>query len=511
MIKIRLIFIAILFLFITFFPGSSTATTPNVVSTIDLNAKLDVSVLPLAVGVNYLDNRLYIATFNTNAGENEIIVIDSLSYNVIDTIRLAERNLFSQIKIEINPVSGSVYVATLDDEDNKIHLISKITNKITATIRIDDGIKGIAVNSATNKIYVVNRKTVTVTVIDGKTNKIIDVIKLQENIELLFRAEGIKVNPFTHRIYVLKDSTKKKPNPTKPGNILGMPMRRAVSIGEDIKEKEIIVIDGTTNQVIKSIKLDFNALTEVIDPHISNSIFSPNLFSDASFALSSVYKIEINPLTNRIYIYIRIINDDGDGFNSILVIDGSTNKIIETLDLSGIPGTNDMVAISPKTNRIYLNDPTNNTLKVIDGSSYRIVSEIKIGGSPYSIKVDPSTNLIYMAYKDYGNIKVINESGMNFTPSTFTVYPASAAYDSSFQDATVTLLDQNGNPLQGVEVKASANDRFATVFPPSMVTNGEGIAVFRYRFKFNTHTEENNNRKITFTANQQETFITNEE
>ncbi len=512
MVKSRLILMTMMFSFIMIFTSTITLTAQNVVTTIDLNAKSDISVLPFAVGVNHIDKRLYIATYNINAENNEIVVINSLTNKVIDTIRFSERNLFSQM--EINPASRRIYFATLkglEANGNKIHVINGITNKITATINMENGLERIAINSVTNKIYVVNNKTVTVTVIDGETNKVIDVIELQKDADRLFISEGIKVNPLINRIYVLKDSTRKRPNPAKQKKILGMPRKRLVSIGEDIKEKELIVIDGATNRVINSVKLDFDALTNIIDPNISNSIFPPDLFSGTSFALSSVNKIEINQLTNRIYIYVRIIKYNGDGFNSILVIDGLTNKIIETLDLSGIPYPSDMVAVNPNTNRIYLNDQTNNTLKVIDGSSYRIVSDIKIDGSPYSINVDPSTNLIYIANKDYGNIKVINENSMNFTLPTFTVYPSSAAYDSSFRDATVTLLDQEGKPLQGVDVKASANDRFATVFPSSMVTNNKGIAVFRFRFKYNTDVEDGKNKRITFTANQKETFITNEE
>jgi len=509
MVKIRFVLLAVLFSLVMIFTGTNTINAQNIVTTIDIDPIPEVLALPSKIGlpipfeieVNHINNRLYIARFNIYSKKSEMVVIDSLSNDVIDTISFSKQCFHSQI--EINPTSRRIYLATLQCHDNKIHVIDGITNKIISTIKIEDGIAGIAVNSVTNRIYAVNLNMVTVTVIDGETNEIIDVIKLQEDTDLSFRSGGIMVNPFTNRIYVLKDSTRKK---TK-WDVLGI--RIPVSVAKEIKEKEIIVIDGKTNRVIEAVKLDINALSDVIDPHNTNSIFSNDSSSNVKTIITSVYKMAINPLTNHIYIRVHIKVRNFDDINAILVIDGLTNNIINSIDMDEIQDCGDLIAVNHKTNRIYLTDTENNMLKVIDGGSHRLVSEINIGCRPYSIKVDQPTNLVYITNLDYGQIKIINEKGMDFAPQTLIVYPESAVHDSLFQDATVTLLEQNGKPLQGVEVKASANDRFATVLPPSMVTDDEGNAVFR--FKFSTDVEEENDKRITFTANQQETFITNEE
>ena len=516
MVKIRVVLFAVLFSFITIFVGTNTVTAQNVVTTIDLNPESNISVLPLAMNLNPLNNRLYVYTTDENAESNKIVVIDSISYDVITTIMVPDYNsTFKQIAI--NPEIGRIYVASPDRYyGDKIYVIDENTNKIINTITIENGIEEIAINRVTDKIYVVNNKKVTVTVIDGDSNKKIDIIKLQDNSDLIFKSGGIKVNPFTNRIYVLKNSTQRK-LPKKQGilnNSMGLPRAVVVSLEKDTKEKKIVVIDGSTNSVIDTINLNFATLANVIDPHITNFVHSRTFFGNAHIVGPSIYKIEINPLTNRVYIYVHIhIYEDflelnSEGINTLLIIDGPTNKIIEAINISRMPGGSNMIIANTRTNRIYLTNQENNRLKVIDANSHRVVSEIKIGYHPFSISIDLYRNLLYITYKDSGTIDVIQ---IDSPPKALTVYPESAVYTSSFQDAIVTLLDQNRKPLPGVEVKASTNDQSATVFPPAMVTNNNGMAVFRFRFKFNSGTEEDNNLKITFTANQQETSITNDE
>ena len=416
MVKIGLVILAVLSLFITFFAlwpivvTKQNVTKQNLISTIDLNPKSDVLVIPLAIGINPLDNRLYILTINEDSGTNEIVVIDSLSNDVIDTITLPGYHYSVLTHIEVNPETKRIYIAN-SDSNNKIHVINGITNKIIMAIEIEDGVEGITINTVTNKIYAVNNKMATVTVIDGKTNKKTDVIKLQDDIGIFFDSGGIKVNPFNNRIYVLKDSTRKKSTNTtailKDG--LGLPRVRFIPGDETIKGKEIIVIDGSTKGIIKRVKLDFDALSKVIDEKIINNTFF-HKFSASSGIVIPEYKIEINPTINRIYINVSILNLDSYGLNSLLVMDGVTNNIIEAINVDLIQGSSGGITVNPATNRIYLNDLWNNKVKVIDGSSNQVISEFKTDDQPSLIKVDPFTNRIYIGSNESGKVTIKNDN-----------------------------------------------------------------------------------------------------
>ena len=74
--------------------------------------------------------------------------------------------------------------------------------------------------------------------------------------------------------------------------------------------------------------------------------------------------------------------------------------------------------------------------------------------------------------------------------------PTSASKLFMPQDAVVTALDQAGEPIEGVTIRASASGRGANVNPSQAVTDSDGKARFKFRFGLIT-----NNGEIVFTAN----------
>lgn len=76
------------------------------------------------------------------------------------------------------------------------------------------------------------------------------------------------------------------------------------------------------------------------------------------------------------------------------------------------------------------------------------------------------------------------------------VSPTTATKSFSAQIATVKALDQNGQPMAGATINASAEGKGATVRPSSTMTNAEGETQFEFKFGFLAR-----NGMITFTAN----------
>lgn len=66
--------------------------------------------------------------------------------------------------------------------------------------------------------------------------------------------------------------------------------------------------------------------------------------------------------------------------------------------------------------------------------------------------------------------------------TSLTVEPASAGISTRFQTATVTAIDQNGDPMQSLIIRSAASGRRAFVFPDSVPTLPNGTAQFRFRF-----------------------------
>ncbi|MGR3317892.1 MAG: PKD domain-containing protein, partial [Candidatus Anammoxibacter sp.] len=69
--------------------------------------------------------------------------------------------------------------------------------------------------------------------------------------------------------------------------------------------------------------------------------------------------------------------------------------------------------------------------------------------------------------------------------------------------ATVTALDINGNPVEGIIIKASTSGERVSVRPKERKTGGDGTARFRFRFGLVTK-----DGKITFTAQELSAIIT---
>ena len=514
MVKIRLVLRTVLLLFITIFTVDNTVTAQNVIRTIDLNPGSNIPVTPVAIGVNHVNNNLYVTTINTiKKLKYEILVIEGLSDSVSKTIELPG-GLNFRSQIEVNPLTKRIYIAKLDgDHSDKIYVINGTTNAIITTITIEGGISGISINKTTNRIYVVNNRSVSVTVIDGRTNKIIDVIKLQDDIDFFFNSGGIKVNHSTNRIYVFKNSVDKSASVVSHDVLILSTERPNSENAENIdndKKCEIFVIDGTTNKIIESVTLNFETITAFIDQDVINSSSYSGLYGPSGPSIRA-NDIIINNVTNRVYINTTITSIHAMHFNVILVMDGLTCNIIDTIDIGGFQGYSEGIAVNSRTNRIYSTDLNKLAVKVIDGRTNQVISIIKAGNEPYAIKTDPSHNLVYVADVDSGSIRVINDEGQNLQQPTLTltVTHDSTASKSSFRNATLTLLDQNGNPLCGMTVKASTNGISATVSPHIMFTNHEGRAQFK--FNFLSTVTKNKNKKITFTANKLETSITNED
>ena len=98
------------------------------------------------------------------------------------------------VGIGINPVTNKLYVA--NQFSNSVTVIDGNTNNIESTIQVDNFPYDLEVNSYNNRIYVTNRGSNTVSVIDGSTNQRLSNINVGES------PVGISIDPSENIIYV---------------------------------------------------------------------------------------------------------------------------------------------------------------------------------------------------------------------------------------------------------------------------------------------------------------------
>ncbi len=108
--------------------------------------------------------------------------------------------------------------------------------------------------------------------------------------------------------------------------------------------------------------------------------------------------VAVNPNTNTIY-----VANQGD--NTISVIDGATNTVVDTIPAGA---NSNGVAVNPNTNTIYVANQGDNTISVIDGATNTVVDTIPVGVSPFQVSVNPSTNTVYVPNLFSNTVSVID-------------------------------------------------------------------------------------------------------
>ena len=237
------------------------------------------------------------------------------------------------VGIGINPVTNKLYVA--NQFSNSVTVIDGNTNNIESTIQVDNFPYDLEVNSYNNRIYVTNRGSNTVSVIDGSTNQRLSNINVGES------PVGISIDPSENIIYV-------------------------TNLG---KNSSLSIIDGISNKVTGTVEL--------------NGIF---------------YGIAVNPLTKTIYLS-NIKN------HTISVLDGTTKNVINHIPVEYIPtGLN----INYKSDLIYVTNYGSNSISVINGKTNKVNSTIEVGQNPVDTIINPLTNKIYVSNNGDNTVSVID-------------------------------------------------------------------------------------------------------
>ena len=68
------------------------------------------------------------------------------------------------------------------------------------------------------------------------------------------------------------------------------------------------------------------------------------------------------------------------------------------------------VAVNTTTNMIYVTNYQDNSVSVIDGVTNTVIDTIAVGNAPYGIAVNPNTNRIYVALREAYYLSVIDGS-----------------------------------------------------------------------------------------------------
>jgi YVTN family beta-propeller protein len=312
---------------------------------------IPVGISPFQVAVDTTNNKVYVV----NQGSNTVSVIDGTpgsptENTVIDTIAIG----LGPVAITVNPNNQRVY--TTNQGSNTVSVIdgtpgSPTENTVIATLGLADGIGsgpvGIKVDLDSDKVYVGNIFSGTLSVIDGTVGSPTE-------------------NTVTNTILLAAGASR-------------------LAIDSDLKK--IYVVNF------------FSTITFVVD--IQPGSPTENTLIGTITVGNAPAEALVDSNTNKVYVTNR-------GSNSVSVIDGTTNTVINTIPVGNAPNGIDF---DFNTNLLYVSNNNSHTVSVIDTLTDSVIATIPVGLNPGGLAIDITTDKIYVANRGSGTITVLEIGG----------------------------------------------------------------------------------------------------
>lgn len=346
----------------------------------------------------------------------------------------------------VNSVTNKIYVVN-DNTNGTVTVIDGLTNS-TATVTVGANPDAIDVNMVTDKIYVANSGSNTVTVIDGAT-------LATTSIAVAGDPTSVAVNPVTNRVYV-SNNTFDGSDVYGAVTVIDGATNAAANIDLGSNPSQIVV-NSATDKIYFMNNTGKTCVTEIDGATNSTSLIGP---------LSEPAAIALNTVTNKIYLAIE--------GNDVLVIDaasGAYSFVGHGIDFFSI-------AVNAATNKAYaVNDWASGSVTVVDGATSS-TAVVPTGLNPGAIAVNPVTNMIYVVNGNPdGTVTVIDGATNATTTVPVGAYPGALAVNPATDRIYVLNNDAKGTVSVIDGTLAAVAPAFGAQ-PQSQTVNAGASAVF---------------------------------
>ena len=110
--------------------------------------------------------------------------------------------------------------------------------------------------------------------------------------------------------------------------------------------------------------------------------------------------VVFDPLNGYIYFV-------GRSSNSLIAVNGTTNRIVDTISVGQEPQN---AAFDPINGFVYVTNQLSNSVTVINGTADRIVANVAVGSGSIGATSDPASGTMYVMNSFSNNITVISET-----------------------------------------------------------------------------------------------------
>jgi|GEM_PF-3815197 len=344
---------------------------------------------------------IYALDPSSRSDSHYLWMVDESTKQVVNSIRLGnyQDNGYPLGSLAVNPDTHKLYVA--DWAEDKVIVLDSISLNILSTVQLASSSRpyGVAISRDQDRIFVGEANGFNVDVIDGSTDHLISVIQTAADGQPAFQPYGLGIDDGLHKLYVTNGSNNGFNNfdlmivNTETNSIINTVTMDNITSGGGQLSK--IAVNPNNHKVYISANTNYgpgNGIG-VVDGQSDRQIDSINIGQPT-------HDIGVDPNTNNVYVYtyatlpLQLVKidsnsdtitelkslDENDGTPSALSIDTITNTVIlgrgadpsgyANLDLfaeNAIPNAPiNLTALSPTQS------PVLNWQPVVDASSYNI-------------------------------------------------------------------------------------------------------------------------------------------
>lgn len=281
--------------------------------------------------------------------------------------------------------NGTVYFYAItavdlsNNESDKTDVVSGRTD-VPTEVAVGSYPANVAVNETLNRVFVTNRDSNNVTIIDAITHAVITTVPVG------VMPWGVATDPVTGRVYVAN-------TPMLTVTILNG------ATGGPINNVPTGGTGGVMNIAIDNI----NSVYYASHAGLSGGLVVPfNLATDAPGAAIETRPGSVGIAVNRLTRLIYVANAMD---SSVTVISGLTNTVVGNIPVCSQPTD---VVLNETANKIYVTCGGTGQVAVINGATGEVSSYVTVGLAPMGMGFDATRNLIYVANSSSGAVSVID-------------------------------------------------------------------------------------------------------
>jgi len=276
----------------------------------------------------------------------------------------------------VNPVTNRIYIA--NRASGSVSVIDGVGDAVLTTTPVGLAPSFIAVNPKTNKVYVSNSSDGTVSVIDGATNSVLRTITVGTS------TGAIAVDTAQNFVYV--------------GALVGgvSTLVRIDGNGDAVRAGEEVVLrgDGTPRGLGIAPAIGRAFVTMVSSSGDTLGVVDLNartLVDSIGGLSSSLFGVAVNAATNRVYV---------GGFGQVSVIDGTPG--VDTLftgTFIPVTGYAPGLGVNEVRNKIYVSDAGNTLVREIDGATNAVRNILMSSGEvSMDAAANPANGRVYVPH-----------------------------------------------------------------------------------------------------------------